>query len=109
MTRTEMFEQLVAKLTADNARLVSDLRNLDELFRNATNQSNRATQALVDERADNARLREVLAEYADHGNWDGQPTSYGSDDLAYDIWMGNDDKHGWETAAAALANETPTR
>lgn len=61
MTRTEMFEQLVAKLTADNERLVSDLRNLDELFRNATDQSNRATQALVNERAEVARLQPLAA------------------------------------------------
>lgn len=47
-------------LRAEVARLVSDLRNLDELFRNATDQSNRATQALVNERAEVARLRDLI-------------------------------------------------
>jgi len=58
--------------------------------------------------AENARLREALAKYADHGNWDGRHTTAAQrdGDFAQDIWT--EDYNGWETAEAALANETPT-
>lgn len=60
-------------------------------------------------RAENARLRKALGQYAKHDNWDGHPLDYRSDTITYDIWQGGEDFHGWETAERALAtNETPT-
>jgi len=50
--------------------------------------------------AENARLREALAKYADRDNW-------GERDLGdFEVW--NYGGNGWEVAEAALANETPT-
>ena len=61
-------------------------------------------------RAENARLREALAKYADHDNWIERSTRYIPTDesMVHDIWDGGLDVNGWETAEAALANETPT-
>lgn len=62
-----------------------------------------AKQAEIDTlRAENTRLREALAKYADHDNW-----------CVYERWSTSSaawliDGDGWEIAEAALANETPT-
>lgn len=65
---------------------------------------------LNESRAEVARLREALAKYADHDNWVARPVQYSASaaQMVYDIWENGRDTHGWETAEAALANETLT-
>lgn len=84
--------------TADGPALKKDGRIL--ISKDLVDQERRISDALATaakHARENARLREALAEYADHGNW--QDSNI--------VWR--NDRNGWETAERTLAaNETPT-